>query len=141
MSTIVYNHKDKQIAYDSRETAGNILMSDSVDKCVFDGNRAWFIAGLASDRDLFISTFAHNERAPENIECDGFLVEDGVAYSAAIHDGVYKLSKLDCSDANGSGGWFALAAIDFGCSAEEAVKYAMTKDLYTGGDIFVYDVK
>jgi ATP-dependent protease HslVU (ClpYQ) peptidase subunit len=37
----------------------------------------------------------------------------------------------------GSGQHFAIAAMDLGKSAEEAVAYAMTRDVYSGGEITV----
>jgi len=38
-------------------------------------------------------------------------------------------------DGEGSGGAWAQAALDFGKTPEEAIKYAMTKDIYTGGKV------
>jgi hypothetical protein len=33
-----------------------------------------------------------------------------------------------------------LAALDFGKTAKEAVEYAMTRDVYSGGKVHVYDI-
>ena len=41
----------------------------------------------------------------------------------------------------GSGGDAALAAMDLGHTAKEAVKFAATRDLYTGGAIQSYKLK
>ncbi|GAI22667.1 unnamed protein product, partial [marine sediment metagenome] len=38
-------------------------------------------------------------------------------------------------DAIGSGSAYALAAMDMGASAEEAVRAAMKRDIYTGGKV------
>ncbi len=38
-------------------------------------------------------------------------------------------------DAIGSGSAYALAAMDMGASAEEAVRAAMKRDIYTGGTV------
>ena len=45
--------------------------------------------------------------------------------------------RADKPFATGSGGHFALAAMDLGLSAEEAVKYASTRDMYTNDTIQV----
>lgn len=41
----------------------------------------------------------------------------------------------------GSGYQFAIAALDLGKTAKEAVNYAKTRDIYTGGRVRVFDVK
>ena len=49
--------------------------------------------------------------------------------------------KCFCNESFGSGSSFALSAMDFGKSAKDSVKYAMTRDIYTGGKIKVIKVK
>ena len=43
MTTIVYDHKNKQIACDSRETAGGALVTDKAIKYYIRGDDVWFI--------------------------------------------------------------------------------------------------
>jgi len=69
------------------------------------------------------------------------VVRKGIAYKACNENGVYKLDELPCNESLGSGGWFAMAAVDLGKTARESVEYAMTRDVYTGGKVHVYDIE
>ncbi len=141
MTTIVYDHKNKQVACDSRETGGGVLFTDEAIKYKVVGDDVWFICGSKSDVAIFIDTFEHNSHSPDNVNCGGIVVRDGVCYKACNEDGVYKLDELPCNESLGSGGWLAMAAVDLGKTARQAVKYAMTRDLYTGGKVHVYDIE
>lgn len=142
MTTIVYDHKNKQIACDSRESAnGCIITDEAIKHREYDG-RVWFCCGSKCDVDLFIENFEHNTIAPEYVDVSGFLIDNGVVYAACINDdGIYKKSIQPSSDGIGSGGWSAQAAVDLGKSARQAVEYAMTRDCFSGGDIYVYDIE
>ena len=140
MTTIVYDHKNKQVACDSRESGGGVLFTDEAIKYQEVNGDIWFICGSKSDVTLFIEAFHHNAKAPENVHCNGLVVKDGVAYKACDEDGIYKLDELPCNEALGSGGWLAMAAVDLGETAKQAVEYAMTRDLFTGGKVHVYDI-
>lgn len=141
MTTIIYDHKNKQVACDSRESGGGVLFSDDSVKYVVSGSDVWFICGSKSDKDIFINTFAHNACVPENLECGGLLARDGKCYKACNEGGVYKLDELVCNESLGSGGWLAMAAVDLEKTAKEAVEYAMTRDLFSGGKVHVYDIE
>lgn len=41
----------------------------------------------------------------------------------------------------GSGMYYALTAMDCGCSAEEAVKMAAKRDVNTGGEIRIFKIQ
>jgi len=74
--------------------------------------------------------------------CSAFVVDNGVIYEFGLDsDGVLSKEALSENLCKGSGEFWAMAAMDFGCSAKEAVKYAMTRDMYTGGKIRVIKVK
>ena len=141
MTTIVYDHKKKQIACDSRETAAGCIVTDKADKWVNNDTGIWFICGSKSDRYIFTENFNHNDEAPKNIDCSGIVVIDGVAHKACISDGIFKLDLIVSNEGIGSGGWFSQAAVDLGKTASEAVKYSMTRDMYSGGKVHVYDIK
>jgi len=141
MTTIAYDHKNKQIACDSRETAGGCVVTDESIKYKEDGDKLWFLCGSKSDVDLFTSTFKHNDESPKNMDCSGLLVRNGVPYKACNVDGVYKIDKMSSNEGFGSGGWYAQAAVDLGLTAEKAVEYAMTRDIYSGGKVHTYDIK
>ncbi len=73
---------------------------------------------------------------------DGFccivLSQNGDLHSYDQHGRIFP----ECAPkAIGSGALFALAAMDFGQSAAEAVGYACTRDIYSGGSITVAQCK
>jgi ATP-dependent protease HslVU (ClpYQ) peptidase subunit len=57
-----------------------------------------------------------------------------------IDDNEFWVENLYCNQGVGSGFKFAISAMDHGKSAKDAVKYAATRDIYTGGKIHVYDI-
>ena len=137
MTTIVYDHKNKQIACDSRETAGGALVTDKAIKYYIRGDDVWFICGTKGDADIFIDNFEHNTASPENLDCSGIFVSDKIVYKACIDNGIYKKDLLPSNEGVGSGGWPALAAVDLGKTAKESVKFAMIRDIFSGGKIHV----
>lgn len=142
MTTIVYDHKNKQIACDSRESANGCIITDASIKFKQCNNQVWFCCGSKCDVDLFIDGFEHNTIAPEYVDVSGFLVEEGIVYAACINDdGIYKKSIQPSSDGIGSGGWRAQAAVDLGETAKRAIEYAMTRDCFSGGRVHVYDIE
>lgn len=87
--------------------------------------RDWFLGGMTGD--------------PPSMK-----TEDGESEAFIVHDGyVLTLSKMGWdvmrteSHAVGSGGPVALGAMASGASAEEAVKAAISLDVWSGGDITV----
>ena len=141
MTTIVYDHKNKQVACDSRETAGNVICSDSITKYLTANDSLFFNCGSSSDGKVFAENAIHNTKQPENSDCGSIQIKDGKAYIVVTDGDIYKIQELECSEGIGSGGRFALSALDFGKTAKEAVEYAMTRDIYTGGKVHVYDIE
>jgi hypothetical protein len=58
-----------------------------------------------------------------------------------MDDGYFCKTLLTHNDCKGSGEYFALSALDHEKSAREAVEYSMTRDMFTGGEIHVYDIE
>jgi 20S proteasome alpha/beta subunit len=145
MTTIVYDHKRKQIAVDSRSTAGGLICSDESQKWFTLGNgELWFMCGSFSDKKLFIAAFKDADNAldlefiPDAIS---IVVRGGVALLRGVTEsGEAWTQELENSRCIGSGSSFALSALDFGNTAEQSVKYAITRDCYTGGKVHVYDI-
>ena len=77
----------------------------------------------------------------KKLDINGILIEKGMAYSLFVEEERIFKSEINYNDAFGSGFRFALAAMDHGKSAKEAIEYAMTRDIYTGGNIQVIDVE
>lgn len=135
MTTIAY--KDGVIAYDSRQTRSGSIVSDDVSKCQVVDGVSFFLAGAVCDESALIAAY-FGTPSPVPVECSGYVVDGGKLMMVGCDDktGVWK-QELDPSnpDAIGSGAPYALAAMDMGASAVEAVHAAMKRDIYTGGKV------
>lgn len=142
MTTIAYSHKYKQIAYDSRCTADDVIMTDALEKKFVVGDAVYFMSGSTCDFDLFFAEFKHGAKPSVSIDCYGIYVNGDVVSLRSIdsESGLFFESKRAFDFAIGSGGNFALAAMDLGKSAKESVEYAATRDIYTGGEVKVYQL-
>jgi ATP-dependent protease HslVU (ClpYQ) peptidase subunit len=58
MTTIAYNHKDKQIAVDSQSTMGSMISSLNENKWIERDGLIFFIAGNACDDEMLITALA-----------------------------------------------------------------------------------
>lgn len=142
MTTICYNHKDKEIAVDSRSTRGNLIDSDSDNKFSKVNGVTFALCGATCDYELLFSYYFGSPVADLVPECKAIVVDGGVAYEFYVNsEGNPCKDMLVSNTAFGTGGDFALAAMDFGCNARNAVKYAMTRDSKSGGKIRVMKVK
>ena len=144
MTTIVYDHRARQIAIDGRTTSGGMINTEDAVKWIQDGDDWWFICGSVCDRRRLIEHInATDPDAPKwKIECSAFLVRAGKVYHCMVtDDGEPAKSEINYSDSMGSGSQFALSALDLGKSAEDAVKYAATRDTGTGPNVWVFDVE
>lgn len=142
MTTIVYDHKNKQIACDSRMTSGNLIVTDEGVKHVKKENSIYFIAGRIGEGLTFATHFKEMEKANDNLDNDCIFVDNKCAYLGVIdNEKVFRSSDLYYNMSVGSGGDYAICALDFGATAKEAIEYAATKDVYTGGKVHVYDIE
>lgn len=141
MTTIAYHHKDKQIAVDSRITADGVICSDEFSKVIINELGTWVLCGRNDDYEI-LPTLKIGDNAGRELNCSAMLVKNGgVVLATTEPDGRYSESPVTFNDAQGSGYRFALAALDMGKSAKEAVEYAMTRDIYTGGKVQVINVE
>ncbi|WP_122503127.1 proteasome subunit beta [Pseudomonas viridiflava] len=135
MTTIAY--KDGVIAYDSRQTRGGAIVSDDCLKCEIVNGVSFFLSGCVCDEQALIAAY-FGTPSKDPVECSGFVVDNGKLMMVGHDDktGVWR-QPLDPAnpDAIGSGSAYALAAMDMGASAEEAVRAAMKRDIYTGGTV------
>jgi len=139
MTTIAFN--DKEFAYDSRVTADGIVLTDEDEKAVQIEGAYYIGVGIAYEIDKLISAHLGKEDIPEDFspECLVYKVVKGEGvYQIGVHDeGIYchltKYGNYSC----GTGEHFALAAMDLGKSPKEAVEYAKTRCIYTGGKVKV----
>lgn len=146
MTTIVYDHKKKQIACDSRSTIGGTIIDDCAIKYRSTDGKLWFIAGRPGDADTFINHYEPLTTANKNMDVSAiFVVTSGACVGGAYmavkdSDDTYAECIIDHNYAQGSGDKWALSALDHGKTAKEAVEYAMTRDVYSGGKVHVYDI-
>lgn len=140
MTTIAY--RDGVIAHDTRQTRNGTIVSDQCSKCQVVDGVSFFLSGAVCDEEALIAAyFGTPSQAP--VECSGYAVEDGKLLLIGHDDktGIWK-QELDPAnpDAIGSGSAYALAAMDMGASAEQAVRSAMKRDIYTGGKVVTFRV-
>jgi len=141
MTTIAYHHKDKQIAVDSLVTQGGRVTTDKFNKIITNELGVWVICGVTCDYERFV-TLKPLDVIDVQLEVSAILIRDKKAFSVYQNkDCHYCEDELTYDDTHGSGADFATSAMDFGKSAKEAVEYAMTRDVYTGGKIQVFDVE
>ncbi len=138
MTTIVYDHNARQIACDSRCTGDGIIKTDSFIKYRYSGAALFFFTGPVSDHEKLINAYSHGKI--EKCEANAMIFVDGNVMLCGIDNEEFWLENSAYSQGIGSGFKFALAALDFGKSAKEAIEYAATRDFYTGGKIHVLDI-
>ena len=143
MTTIAYHHIDKHIAYDSRCTSNGLIVSDTFDKRLSVGKGTYFMSGSTSDFADFCKEFENGKKASRPYDCCALYVEDRIVRLRAVDadDNRFFEAAREFNFTIGTGQHLALAAMDLGKSAQAAVQYAATRDVYTGGQIklFVID--
>lgn len=135
MTTIAY--KDGVIAYDGRQVRNDRVVSDSAQKCQVVDGVSFFLSGAVCDEKALIAAY-FGTPSPLPVECSGYVVDGGKLMMIG-HDDTTGIWKQDLDPANpdamGSGAPYALAAMDMGANAEQAVRAAMRRDIYTGGTV------
>ncbi len=141
MTTIAYNHKDKEIAYDSRLTRGGTICTDSFEKLRIKNDEKFILCGVESDCQSFMDHYP--EFKPEyTYKCRGVIIRDRKVYSFCFNcDGEYDEFELTFNEALGSGQDHAITAMDCGKSAIESVELAKKRDSSTGGKVRVFSVE
>lgn len=136
MTTIVYSDREGVLAFDSRCAQGDLIMTDDYDKSVTVRDKKFVLCGSARDLERFAEEFKPDKVSEYKFESSGYMVQGGKCYSVwQNEDGIFRRELLKFNDAGGSGAHYALAALDFGKTAIEAVEYAKTRDCRTGGKV------
>ena len=144
MTTIAYDHKARQIACDSRAIKNeHVIASDDFDKFKLVDGEMWFFAGEVADQLMLIDYHNGKKIDGEYPDCTAIVAcKDGVVRTKGAHnDGVTWSNDMQGNETIGSGRDFALAALDFGRSAMQAIEYTITRDVYTGGKVRVFDAE
>ena len=143
---------------DGRCSLGSTVIKDDMVKVFWINNHLMGGAGRARS----ISTFAQwlqkhtdytivNQEVGDLVDLIPPVLQDDEEFTALVltpdkqvlmYDGNVALNLgHDVPASIGSGSVFALAAMDAGASAEEAVKIAMKRDVYSGGEITVVQLE
>jgi len=134
VTTIAY--KAGVIAYDSRVRRGDLIVTDSADKCRVEKGVRFFLTGYVSDEDELVAAYFGEGEISDGNSCAAFVVDGDKVLLIGAEDGeMYKQPVHSAGDAIGSGTPFALAAMDMGADAERAVEIAAGRDSATGGHI------
>lgn len=152
MTTIAV--KDGIIAFDSRQTRDNIIISDKAIKQKETECYIYFCTGCLDEIDRFIELHENNTKYQHPINVNAFIFSKesknlfyaGVSNEATpLGEPILQLWKHKISgdeiNAIGSGRDFAIAAMDLGMSAMEAIEYTTCRDIYTGGIINTFRIK
>lgn len=138
MTTIAYSHKSKLVAVDSRSVISGTY-NDKSNKIHHTSAATFILCGSVCDFDYFINNFEALALVKLDAELDacGIMIKDGKGYYVFAFDGAFNQEPLTADICLGSGGHFAQSALDFGKTAKEAVKFAATRCIYTGGKVKV----
>ena len=141
MTTIAYNHRDKELASDSQGTSGSITSPEKFTKIVRLSYGWAAFAGSIMDLPSYVKVLEGEDIAGDKTKlgCGVIVVPDkGDPYNFWI-DSLGHVSKevIKNSWAIGSGRQFALGAMAVGASAKDAVKAAIKYDMHSGGRIVV----
>ena len=136
MTTIAYKHG--VIAYDSRLTRADEVISDSANKMVSSGDSRLFWAGRTADGPVVLDALIAGSKVCDAGDGSGIAIINGTVFAAGLIDKeLWKLpiSTFENVAAFGSGADYAIGAMDMGATALEAVKIAARRDVFTGGKI------
>lgn len=142
MTTIAY--KDGVIAYDSRLVVENLIFDDEFEKMHSRDDVLFFLSGSTCDNEKFMNAYFEPELICKNVNIEAIVFDRSILYRSSIDpDGIFWRSPLrpDHYYAIGSGRDFALAFMDSGISAEEAIYATMKRDCFTGGKVRTYQVE
>ena len=143
MTTLAYD--GRYIACDGRNTINGVVASDSVNKIYEVGDSIFALCGVTEHCIQFSEYFvAGMECSNPEMDSGGFLFKDGEIYLVFVNEDTkrYRKDRIRMPYwADGSGRDWAIAAMDHGKNAIDAVKYAMTRDTGSGGIITCYDTK
>ena len=143
MTTIVYDHKNRQIACDGLVVRDGVILSTKFEKYFVRDGMVFLMAGSTCEFDEIIDMVCKGVKKTEvrTSSLCMYVQESIVAMVFIDSDGNVCTDVITHDDAIGSGENWALAALDMGKSAHDAVEYASTRDIYTGGSVLVFDVE
>ncbi len=140
MTTIAFD--GSSIAYDSYVTQGGVIVDNTGSKHWKIKGADFFFAGAVQDYEHLASWFFdRGYDSPEDTDCSAIVVSGDKVFEVASQKDIFLINQEHKPLALGTGGSFALGAMDAGCSAKEAVKIACNRDIYSGGRVREYRLK
>lgn len=140
MTTVAYNHKDKQIAVDSRLTCGDLIVSDKAEKFTYDKGSLFFFSGFSCDTKKLIDAYNGADVAGD-IGAGAIVVSNGTVSLVTFEDRQIMITSLGYDYAIGRGDEFAISAMSLGLNVKQAVEHSAKHMTSTGGKIHLYDIK
>lgn len=141
MTTLAYD--GRYIAAEGRETMGGVICRDDTDKFYQVGANLFALCGETPNCIKFAKDFKDGLEVSYS-DCGGFLFVNGNIYLVFVDRDEKKICMNQLTTkywADGSGRDWAIAALDHGKTAVEAVKYAITRDSCSGGLIRCFDTQ
>lgn len=142
MTVIAYDHKTKTLAVDSLFTAGDRKTYGQKFKVLDDGRAVVVFAGDVMQGRRAISYVEQNKALTHEMVAGATVV---VMHLTGRRKGAVIVcedspapERVQRSEAWGTGSDFAIAAMDAGASAEEAVRIACKRSASCGGKIHVF---
>ena len=134
MTTIAWD--GVSVAADGRESDGGIIASDNRKKIIKSKDLIFGYCGSVPDGEHLIDIVVNGSDILKNdLNANLITIQDGQILMHGVSGGCLNSWEPATPYAMGSGEQFAIAAMDMGMNAKDAVKYAMTRDLGTGGKI------
>jgi hypothetical protein len=145
LTTIAY--KNGIIAYDSLCVKGHTIIDPDFNKQAIRGQYHIFYCGTASDLELFFTAWNGGPRSEDVVPDLDAIVwdsEEKILYNSSVDPEENLLWKIELDRnkhyAIGSGHLAALALMDHGMTAFEAVSAASKRDIFTGGTIKTFAI-
>lgn len=141
MTTIAY--RDGVVAIDTLSVADGMVVDHAYEKCIVKDGVMFFMTGSTSDHDKLVDEY-FSPTGRDTGNAYAIVADKGKIFIIGGEEGGKGIFKCPNNRENyisiGSGERFAISAMDHGKSAKEAVEYAMRRDIYTGGEVRVYQV-
>ena len=128
------------VAFDSRCTRGGDIVTDDFKKHYKRNGVDYIIAGAPADVEVLIAMY--EDPALRGVpEVQAIIIDEGKVFDVhATDDGELTCLEVYFNIGIGSGYQWALSALDQGCTPKQAIKYAASKDAFTGGKIRIVKV-
>jgi ATP-dependent protease HslVU (ClpYQ) peptidase subunit len=140
VTTIAFHHPSQIICTDSYTTTHDCIVTAHAKK-YFDVEHGRVFA-TGSCTEIYHLKKHWNSEQFKPINCEFLMVDKHKKiFFGEVRRGCKFIEPLEQSWAIGSGAKWAIAAMDFGKNAEEALSYACTRDKSTGGALQSFNVK